>query len=175
MESRLSGAASEGCEVDTTGFDEAVPASVKHYLSRVQHILHRVREEPDPAGLLESRLAPDIFETGLNFAIAIQFAARALCPPAGLEVGEIPDEFSCETLLRFHHEVADRIAGVSAADLTRTVRHTAGEAVLEQAPADYVTRFALPNMIFHLSLAYAGLRHGGMRLGKADFDGLHIY
>lgn len=161
--------------MDTTGFDDAVTTSVKHYLSRVQHVLHRVRAEPDPAGLLEIRLAPNIFETGLNFAIAIQFAARALCPPAGLLVGEIPDAFSCETLLRFHDEVADQIAPISAADLTRTVRHTAGEAVLEQAPADYVTLFALPNMIFHLSLAYAGLRHGGMSLGKADFDGLHVY
>ena len=53
--------------------------------------------------------------------------------------------------------------------------HRAGEAALEQGAADYVARFALPNLLFHLAIAYAALRAGGVPLGKADFDGLHRY
>lgn len=57
----------------------------------------------------------------------------------------------------------------------RTVRHTAGEAELEQDAATFVTLFALPNFFFHLGMAFAILRHGGAVIGKADFDGQHVY
>ena len=59
--------------------------------------------------------------------------------------------------------------------LTASVAHTAGEGKLEQDAADYITKFGFPNMIFHLSMAYVGLRHAGFNVGKADFDGLHVY
>ncbi|WP_159808405.1 DUF1993 family protein [Litoreibacter roseus] len=155
--------------------DDATVETVKYYLSRADHILVRLSDETDPDTLLAVRIAPDMFDTGFNFAIAIQFAARALCPPAGLDVPEIPDRYTCETLRKFADEIADLIAPIRATDLVRDVSHAAGDAELCQTAADYVTRFALPNMIFHLSLAYAGLRHGGMDIGKADFDGLHRY
>ena len=35
----------------------------------------------------------------------------------------------------------------------------------------YLTSFALPNFYFHLSMAYAILRHLGVPLGKRDFLG----
>ena len=37
--------------------------------------------------------------------------------------------------------------------------------------AEYVTQFALPNFYFHVTLAYAILRHNGVPLGKTDFIG----
>lgn len=158
-----------------TPFAEAVPRAVKTYLGRTAHILTRVSQEEDAARLLSVQLAPDMFDTGFNFAIAIQFAARALSPPAGLDVPEIPEVYTCESLLGYHREISALIRPIDAADLTRPVSHVAGEAHLTQTPEDYVALFALPNMLFHLSLAYAGLRHGGMQIGKADFDGLHVY
>ncbi|MBK5284853.1 MAG: DUF1993 family protein, partial [Bacteroidia bacterium] len=36
---------------------------------------------------------------------------------------------------------------------------------------DYVTKFALPNFYFHLTMAYAVLRKNGVELGKGDFLG----
>ncbi|SHG86978.1 hypothetical protein SAMN05443551_0853 [Marivita hallyeonensis] len=159
----------------TDALAEAVPQSVRTYLDRVQHILDQVALREDGDDLLAIKLAPDMFDTGFNFAIAIQFAARALCPPARMDVPEIPDTFTCATLRVFQRVVADLIAPIRASDLRHEVTHVAGEAKLTQDPASYVMLFALPNMIFHLSLAYAGLRHGGMQIGKADFDGLHVY
>ena len=35
----------------------------------------------------------------------------------------------------------------------------------------YLTSFALPNFYFHLSMAYAILRHAGVPLGKRDYLG----
>ncbi|MCR9195566.1 MAG: DUF1993 domain-containing protein [Hyphomonas sp.] len=154
---------------------EATTQSIKYYLDRTEHLIARCAQDHDPDRPLAIRLAPDMLDTGFNFALAIQFAARALCPPAGLAVPEIPDIRTCETLLRFKRDVSDLIAPIGVDDLARTVDHTAGDAALTQASADYVARFAVPNMIFHLSIAYAGLRHGGMDIGKSDFDGLHAY
>ena len=156
-------------------FGEATVASVKYYLDRIEHLLKLIDSEEDPQILLDMRLAPDMFETGLNFAIALQFAARALCPPADLEVPEIPETFTTDTLLAFKRQFESHIERISAEDLSSPVSHQAGLAHLQQEPDDYVLRFAFPNMIFHLTLAYAGLRHGGMDIGKADFDGLHVY
>lgn len=149
--------------------------AVRHYLDRAGHVLGRLEREPEAERLLDVRLAPGMFEVGLNLAVAIQFAARALCPPAGREVPAIPEPPTLADLRAYHRETAALLSDVRPGELTRTVAHTAGEAELRQGPADYVARFALPNMIFHLGMAYAGLRHAGMALGKADFDGLHAY
>lgn len=153
----------------------SIPKTVKYYLGQIGHILSLLESEPEAERLLSIRLAPDMLDTGFNFAIAIQFAARALCIPAEKEVPEIPDTFTTASLVRFLGEVSERTAPISEADFIETVSHRAGEADLVQNTADYVSCFALPNMIFHISVGYAGLRHGGMAIGKGDFDGLHHY
>lgn len=153
----------------------SIPKTVKHYLDRIRQILLLLESEPEAERLLSVRLAPDMFDTGFNFAIAVQFAARALCLPAKIELLDIPDTYSVATLLRFSDEVSILIEPISDADFAPSVSHRAGDAELVQTTAEYVSCFALPNMIFHFSVSYAGLRHGGMNIGKADFDGFHIY
>ena len=37
--------------------------------------------------------------------------------------------------------------------------------------SDYLAEFALANFFFHMNVAYAILRHGGVPLGKADYIG----
>ena len=36
---------------------------------------------------------------------------------------------------------------------------------------DYLQSFVLPNIYFHSAMAYAILRHGGVKLGKSDYLG----
>ncbi len=36
---------------------------------------------------------------------------------------------------------------------------------------DYLTGFVLPNFLFHVTTAYALLRHKGIEIGKMDFLG----
>jgi hypothetical protein len=40
------------------------------------------------------------------------------------------------------------------------------------SPGGYLTRISEPNFYFHVTTAYAILRHNGVSLGKADFIGL---
>lgn len=158
-----------------TDFVDTTTHTIKYYLNQIGHILEKLPSGADADRVLAVRLSPDMFDTGFNFAIAIKFAARALCPPAGLEVPEIPDEFTYDSLTRYKNEISNLIAPISGNDVVIPVSHVAGEAAIKQEPADYIIRFALPNMIFHMTTAYAGLRHSGVVIGKSDFDGLHIY
>ena len=46
-----------------------------------------------------------------------------------------------------------------------------GEATVVQGRA-YLLEQAMPNFYFHLTMAYAILRHNGVEIGKKDFLGL---
>ena len=101
--------------------------------------------------------------------------ARSARPPAGLAIPPLPEPVTLTVLHILHRDLTATIGPITNADLTRQVEQIAGEARLFHASADYITRFALPNMIFHITLAHAALRQEGLPLGKADFDGLHVY
>lgn len=162
-------------EPDPEAFAAAVQDTVKYYLGRTGRLLERVSREPERDRLLAVRLAPDMFDTAFQFALAIRFAARALMPPAGLDAPGVPEAPTLDDLMAYLEEIEEAVDPLRLSDMGATVIHRAGEADLEQGVAGYVTCFALPNMLFHLSMAYAGLRHGGMAIGKADFDGFHVY
>ena len=158
-----------------TDFASSVPETVKHYLRQIGHILELVSKEDDAEHLLASRLAPDFFETGFQFAVAIRFAARALCPPCGMAVPDIAEVQTLASLQKLHEETTALIHSIQVENMSQSVVHVAGEANLRHDPAEYVTSFALPNLLFHLSMGYAGLRQNGVKIGKADFDGYHVY
>ena len=159
----------------TLNVEDALVRSVNHYLGQAEQLLAILEHEPEVEALMAIQLASDSFDTGFHLAVAIQFAARALCLPAGTKVPEIEEPYSLGSLRTLHEAVAKSINDVRGSDWTEQVGHVAGEAQLEQSTADYIALFALPNMLFHLTMAYAGLSHGGVTLGKAGFDGLHEY
>lgn len=55
------------------------------------------------------------------------------------------------------------------------VTDIAGEAEVHLSGNRFAHEYALPNFFFHLCMAYAILRHEDVPLGKADFDGFHLY
>jgi hypothetical protein len=154
---------------------DSLVRSVDHYLDQAERLLTKLDHEPEAEALMAIRLAPDSFDTGFHLAVAIQFAARALCLPAGMKVPEIEEPYSLASLRALHLAVAASIHDARSSNWIAQVEHVAGKARLEQSTPDYIALFALPNMLFHLSMAYAGLRLGGVKLGKANFDGLHEY
>lgn len=160
---------------DDSSVDSAVIGAIRHYLYQTGQLLNLVLRRPDAKELLAVRLAPDTFDTGFHFAVAIQFAARALCLPSGGPVPEIVEPYNEDSLRSLYKEVTQGIDPVTSLDWNEKLLHIAGEAQLEQVTADYVVRFAYPNMLFHFTQAYAGLRHAGLQIGKADFDGFHRY
>jgi hypothetical protein len=148
-------------------------------LDRAWHLLDVASESGAAVALLAARLAPDMMNAGGQIRTVSGFALRATFPLAGREV----------PVARFSDDMRGLRAGIgfARAELealvpadfagagSRVIAHVAGEARLEQTGAEYLHLFALPNLWFHLSMAYAVFRAQGLAVGKADFDGLHVY
>lgn len=155
-------------------YSASVPV-FRHYLARAQGLLDLADE-----ATLAARLAPDMFTAAEQFATTAGFSLRGAFPLAGEPVPEFTDLGREAPGLRARIAFADeRLAGLSPQAFegaeTRRVRHRAGFAELDQSGSAYLTLFAMPNFMFHLSMAFAILRQSGVAIGKADFDGLHDY
>jgi len=130
----------------------------------------------DPAALLTARLYPDMFTLTKQVQIACDFGRWAVLRPAGMEVERIADTETDFAALRAR--VASTLAFLKAVKREqldgseeRTVRFKAGEREFTFTGQSYLLHFALPNLFFHVTAAYAILRHNGVELGKRDFMG----
>ena len=147
-----------------------VRASALHALDRAEVLLAL----GESAGLMEVQLGPGMWNFREQIACTAGFARRAVLPLTGAEVGEVDFPDDADGLRAW---IASVRAEVEAAEgpVPPEIAHRAGFAELRQDPLDYAARFALPNLWFHLSMAYAILRANGVAVGKAEFDGLHDY
>ncbi len=148
-------------------YQASVPV-FRHYLSRVSDIV--AVAGPDA---LDAQIA-DSFPARQQFATAAGFSLRIACPLAGREVPDLPQGLGPRLA------VARALLGsMTPADFegaeTRVIRHRAGLAELEQTGAEFLHLYGIPNFFFHLTMGYAALRAAGVPLGKADFDGFHVY
>jgi uncharacterized protein len=131
----------------------------------------------DPAVLLHTRLAPDMFDFTRQVQTATDQARRGSARLAGVEPPSVPDT---ETTIA---ELKTRIA--KTIDYLKTLDAKAIDASADREikiplgangtglmkGADYLNFFVLPNYYFHLTTAYAILRHCGIEVGKRDFIG----
>jgi len=148
---------------------DAALGAVRHYLRRARALAERA-DEAD-LGLCQ---APDTLPVGEQLAIAIGFAGRAVLPLAGRDAPDWPVPINRTRLVRYATDMAAALDAVQTADIgVREITHRAGFADVTQPAEDYPLRFALPNMIFHLTAAYVGLKGAGHVLGKADCDAIH--
>jgi hypothetical protein len=159
-------------------FAAAIPP-VLMALDRADHLLDRASGTVGLAGLLRARLHPGMMPAAGQLRTVADFALRATLPLCGRP---LPDAAFPDEPRGLRARIAFSRATVSAfgpADFTdahaRRIVHLAGEARLDQSADEYLHLFALPNLWFHLSMAYAIFRAEGVPLGKADFDGLHAY
>ena len=162
---------------DRALFEATVPV-FRHYLRRIDALLSAL--PADPAPLLRRRLAPHAFTAAEHLETAAGFALRGVYPLLGREAPAVePEALDRAGLSGFVHEIDARLAALAVSDFegatARTVRHTAGQTELTQDATTFATLFALPNFFFHLGMAFAILRHAGLDIGKADFDGQHVY
>ncbi len=148
-------------------YQASVPV-FRHYLARVAEMAEKAGPEA-----LEARIA-DAFPAGQQFATAAGYALRIACPLAGREVPDLPQALGPRLAVARAMLGAMTLAEFEGAE-TRTIRHHAGFAVLEQSGTDFLHLYGLPNFFFHLTMGYAALRAAGVPLGKADFDGFHSY
>ena len=140
-------------------------------------LAHATARKFDPSVLLNSRLAPDIFPLSRQVQIASDLAKNGVARVAGLEPPRFEDnEKTIEELRARIARTIDYIKGVPASALEgsedRDIRVPAGpDKFLDFKGLAFVQRWAIPNVFFHITAAYAILRHNGVEIGKRDFLG----
>jgi uncharacterized protein len=130
----------------------------------------------DPAVLLGYRLAPDMFALTRQVQIATDQAKGCCARLAGVEVPKYADDET--TFANLRARIARTIEFVQSfepGDIDgseeRDITITAGSRELRFKGQQYLVSFVLPNFYFHVTTAYAILRHCGLPIGKRDFLG----
>ncbi len=134
---------------------------------------------PEADAAFATRPAPGMLPAGQQVATAAQFTLRVAYPLAGRRAPEVRGALDATGLLGRIAETRALLAALAPGDFAgaegRSVRFQAGFADLEQAGEAFLHGFGLPNLYFHQAMAHVALKQAGVRLGKADFDGLHDY
>ena len=130
----------------------------------------------DPAVLLNSRLSPDMFNLTRQVQVVTDQARRGSARLAGAEPPSYEDNEI--TIDQLKARLAKTVAYLKTLDpkqidasTDREITFPIGSNKAQMKGGDYLNHFVLPNFYFHLTAAYAILRHCGVELGKRDFLG----
>jgi hypothetical protein len=128
----------------------------------------------DPATLLDSKLAPDMFALTRQIQAACDQAKNGSARLSGIEPPKFED--TEKTIPELKERIARTLAFVKTVDrkaidgsADRTIVIPLGPKKGEMKGADYLNHFVLPNFYFHAVTAYGLMRHAGMEIGKQDF------
>jgi len=127
----------------------------------------------DMSVLLNSRLAPDQFPLAKQIQIACD-NAKFIC--SRLSGATPPKHADDETTFdEFIQRIDNTIAFIKTIKAEQFSDYEAKEVRFAWNPNAYLsgkvylTQYGIPNFYFHLTTAYAILRHNGVDLGKGDF------
>lgn len=170
----------ERTKVQISMYAASVPVFAK-MLGSLSAILDKAaayaeQKKIDPAVLLNARLYPDMFALTKQVQIASDFAKGAVARLAGQEPPKYEDNET--TIAELKARIArtiDYIQGFKPEQLdgseTRDVELKIRGETVKYPGLTYLLQVALPNFYFHVTTAYAILRHNGVELGKRDFIG----
>jgi uncharacterized protein len=139
---------------------------------------HATAKKIDPNALLQARLYPDQFALLRQVQIGTDFAKGVSARLAGVEVPALPDtEVTFADLQARITTVLDFIGGLDASLFDKP---DSREIVIQQgtprersfAANVYLLHYGLPQFFFHVTTAYALLRHNGVEVGKKDYMGV---
>lgn len=125
--------------------------------------------------LMQSRLAPDQFNLTRQIQIACDTAKLFAARMAGKDAPVHDDkEISFTQIKSRIEDVISYLSKFSAADFKdaddRKITQPRWEGKYITG-FEYASQHASPNLYFHLTTAYAILRHNGVDIGKKDFLG----
>jgi hypothetical protein len=127
--------------------------------------------------LLNARLAPDQFHFIRQVQIACDTAKLGAARLAGKEkdAPSFPDtEVSVAELQSRIASTIDFLKSISAADLSDASGRRISQprwAGKTLSGAEFFEQHVIPNFYFHVTTAYAILRHNGVAIGKKDYLG----
>ena len=154
----------------------------KQLLSSLSAILtkaeaYAAEKKFEPAVLLNTRLYPDMFPLIRQVQVAADFAKSVSARLAGVEVPAYEDnEQTFADLQARISKTLEFIESLTPAQFegseTRQILLRSGtpkEKIL--LGHNYLNNYGLPQFFFHVTTAYAILRHNGLEVGKGDFMG----
>jgi hypothetical protein len=147
--------------------------NLSHMLDKAQ--AHAEARKFDPQALLQYRLAPDMLPFTRQILIACDAAKNGVARISGLEAPKFEDNEASipelkariqKTLDYLATVPADKLDGTEEKEITVPVGRDSTRTMKCEA---YLKHWMLPNLFFHVTTAYAILRHNGVELGKADY------
>jgi hypothetical protein len=149
-------------------------ANVNTWLDKAE--AHATAKKFDTSVYLGARLAPDMLPFTKQIQIACDTVKFCVARLAGVDSPKFDDNETTLTELRERINAtiayvksvpAEQIDGSEEKDITLPRRD--GPIIMKGEA--YLKHFVLPNFFFHLTTAYALLRHNGVEVGKMDYLG----
>jgi hypothetical protein len=130
----------------------------------------------DPAALLQFRLFPDMLNLTRQIQIATDTARGVVARLAGVDIPTYEDnETSVAELQERITKTIAFIEGFTPAQIDGTedkaIVTKRGDKETHYTGMQFLLGHAIPNVYFHVSIAFAILRHNGVEIGKRDYLG----
>jgi len=161
-------------------FQASIPVFI-HKLNNLAAIVDKAAafaaaKKIDDAVLVGYRLAPDMLPFSTQIQIACDMVKGCGARLAGIDAPKFDDNE--KTLPELKARIEKTIAFLDTLKAAQ-IDGTDEKAVEVKFPSvtfnfaglGYLNNFVLPNFYFHMTTAYAILRHAGVELGKQDFLG----
>ncbi len=164
-------------------YSHSVPV-FKQMLIALQSILAQAAEHAsakaiEPDAFLQARLFPDMFPLIKQVQIAADFSRGIAARLAGVDIPTIDGNQT--TFADLGALLTETLAFLDSLNATQFEGKERSEIVLRPGtPKEkklsgqaYLANYGLPQFFFHVSTAYAILRHNGMPIGKRDYMGAY--
>jgi uncharacterized protein len=133
----------------------------------------------NPTVLLEARLYPNMFPLSRQVQIATDFARSVSARLAGVEVPAYDDNE--QTFAELQTRISKTLSFIESLTPSQFEGSETREIVLRPGtPKEkkmvghtYLFNYGFPQFLFHVTTAYAILRHNGLEVGKGDFMGAY--
>ena len=140
---------------------------------------HAVARRIEPNALLQARISPDMFPMLRQVQVACDFAKSVSARLAGVEVPSFADTEQSfadlqaritKTLAFIDSLTPQQYDGSDAREIVTQAGTPKEKRFIGQS---YLLNYGLPHFFFHVTTAYAILRHNGVEVGKKDYVGTY--
>ena len=151
----------------------AMLRNLSHFLDKAQSFVDI--KKCDQLALTQYRLAPDMLPFTKQVQIACDAAKNGIARLSGIQAPKFEDnEVTLADLKARIQKTLDYLAtvpgnyldGTEAKEITFPVGRDSTRTMSGEA---YLKHWMLPNLFFHVTTAYAILRHNGVDLGKREY------
>lgn len=154
---------------------------VKQMLGSLSAILakaeaHAAAHKINPEVLVQTRLFPDMLPLAKQVQIACDFSKGLCARLAAVDAPKFEDnELTLADLQERIRKTLDFVETIKPEQINgteeRDITFSFGTNTREFKGMPYLLHYAVPQIVFHVTIAYAILRSNGVALGKGDFIG----